>query len=433
MLMNSDGSRIKVDALRTLFLPLVLIVLTACSDGDNRVAVNSQPGNDQPGNDPTGDPGAGVANPDTGDCTYELTSDITSPTELVNTSAYCDYRLDGWVEVKSLLQIQPGVVVRADSDARIVLEGGEIQAIGTADQRIVFEGASHVQGFWRGIDIREGRGAYFDYVDVKDGGQVCSVLFCPDVGLMVEDITFSFTNSSVSNSYVIGMSIDRDVDIVAFANNRFYGNALSGLAIDAEQVPELDAASDYLGVGNENGIAAVDLHSGSQTLGKVFEWKDLNAPYFIDSYLNVENGTLRLLPGVELLFGSEAWMTIDGNGVFQSLGTAANPVTIKGLKEQPGYWDGIRFNDSPWDSNQLQYTTISHSGNVEGLTSAYAAINLDESTVTLSNSTISDNERWGIVCNDPDFPYDPSIIVDDGGNSFSNNSSGHIDSDCTLQ
>lgn len=420
-------------ALTTLGLCLIL---SACGDGDGDPVANGingvggNGGNNQPNDGTPTTPGSPA---DSGDCTYVLTSDITSPTQLINTPQYCDYALDGWVEINSLLSIEPGVVVRAGPDARLVLDGGEIRAIGSAQNRIVLEGASHVQGYWRGIDIRSGRASVFDYVDIKDAGQVCSIIFCPDVGFFVDNISFSFTNSTVSNSYVIGMSITEDVDLQAFANNQFYGNALYGLAVHNENIPLLDTNSDYRGIGNENGIVGVGVHSGSQTKGEIFQWKKLNAPYLINSYFNVEGGILRLDPGVEIQFDAEAWMTVEGNGVFQALGTAAEPITISGQRAQPGYWDGIRYTDSPWDNNILQYVTISHSGNTEGLISAYAAINLDESRILIRNSQISDNSRWGIVCNDPDFPDVPSVIEDGGGNTFFNNASGHVDADCSVE
>ena len=186
-------------------------------------------------------------------------------------------------------------------------------------------------------------------------------------------------------------------------------------------------------MGDENSIAGVGVHNGEQERGEVFQWKSLNAPYLINGYYKVSGGTLRLDPGVEMAFDEGAWFVVEGNGTLQSLGTAAEPVIFRGQRAQPGYWDGIRFNSSPWDQNIFEYTILSHSGNTEGLLSAYAAVNLDESNATFSNTTFKDNGRWGIVCNDPEYPDVPSVITDGGGNTFSNNASGNVDSDCSVQ
>ncbi len=206
------------------------MLLTACSgDGDSTTPGSSEVPETQD---------------DSGDCRYVLNDDITSPTQLVNTDDNCDYLLDGWVEVSSLLQIEPGVVIRASADANLVIDGGEISAVGNAQQRIVMEGLSHVSGFWEGIDVRSARNAVFDYFDIRDAGQVCAIIFCPDVGLMIDETRLSFTNSTVSNSYVIGMSITDEVEIDAFANNRFFANELYGLSVAGSNIPQLDQGSD---------------------------------------------------------------------------------------------------------------------------------------------------------------------------------------------
>jgi len=411
-------------------VPLVLLLasLAAAGCGSEGESGGTDAGT---GAGPADDPATGQRG---GACTYILSGGISSPTRLIDSPGDCDYELSGWVEIRSLLTIDPGVVVRARADQRLILNGGEIRAIGTADKRITLEGATAVQGFWRGIDIRRGRAAVFDYVDIRDAGQVCSIIFCPDVGVLVDDTPLAFTNSSVSNSYVNGMSIGDDAELSAFSNNRFFANGRHGLAVGHRHIPALDQASDYLGIGAENGRPSVGVHSGSQTMGQVFRWKRLNAPYLIAPYFEVEGGILQLDPGVEIQFGEEAWMNVKGNGVLQAMGTAESPVVLRGRVAQPGYWDGIRFDDSPWNNNVLQHVTLSHSGNDAGLISAYAAISLDESRVQISNSAFTDNARWGILCNDPDdYPYVASVIVDGGGNGFAGNASGNVDAHCSVR
>jgi len=398
---------------------VVVFALLAVSCGDSDDNNGFPDNNDSPSNSG-------------GDCTTVLRQNITSPTSLVNGSAYCDYQLERTVYVRSMLTIEPGVVIRAKADVRLILDGGEISAIGAPDERITFEGLAPVQGYWRGIHVQGGRGLTMDYVDIKDAGQVCTRLFCPDVGVYVENTVLSFTNSSVSNSYVHGMSISDGTAVRAFANNRFYGNSLNGLNVEIELVPTLDTASDYGGVDEPNGVSGVGVISGAQERGEVFVWKDINAPYFISGYLNVEGGIMRLDPGVELVFDAEAWMTVTGNGVFQALGTAARPIVIRGRQARPGYWDGIRIYDTSFSSSKLQHTTISHTGNTEGLLSAYAAVRLDEADITMGHTTFSDNARWGIYCTEPDYVTRASVIVNEGGNQFFNNGSGTL-VNCSIQ
>lgn len=368
-----------------------------------------------------------------GGCTYVLSSDITTPTRLINTQSACDYLLTEWIDVRSLLEIEPGTVIRSEADARIVVEGGELVAIGLPQQRIVFEGLANVQGYWRGIKVDGARRAQMDYVDIKDAGQVCSVIFCPDVGVIISNTVLSFTNSSVSNSYVHGMSITDGTRIEAFSNNRFFGNELNGFNTEIELIPDLDAASDYYGMERANGNPAVGVISGEQRSGRTFRWKALNAPYHIGGYLDVEGGILQIEPGAELVFGEEAWMTVQGNGVLKSLGTASDPIVFRGSQARPGHWDGIRMEDTSFDTSILQHTTLSHSGNTEGLLSAFAALRLDEAYITLNNTTFSDNAKWGIYCTERDSVTRASIVVDGGGNRFSNNASGALPTYCDIR
>jgi len=126
-------------------------------------------------------------------------------------------------------------------------------------------------------------------------------------------------------------------------------------------------------------------------------------------------------------------MTVSGNGVLKSLGTAADPIIFRGSQARPSHWDGIRMSDTNFDTNILQHTTLSHSGNTEGVLSANAALRLDEVTITISNSTFSENAKWGIYCTEPDFNSNASIIFNGGGNRFRNNSSGHLPSYCDIR
>ena len=350
---------------KEIFALALTCLLVACGGSSGSSSAPTAPGGFNDGSAPqaTGGNDAGNTVTTAGDprgCTYSLSSDITSPTRLVNTPNDCDYLLTNWIDVRSLLEIEPGTVIRSNPDERIFVEGGEIRAIGTPSQRIVFEGLASVQGYWRGIDVDFARGITMDYVDIKDAGQVCTILFCPDVGFQIDDSPLSFTNSSVSNSFVHGMSINEDVRIDAFSGNRFYGNGLNGLTISIERVPSLDAGTDYYGLERANGNPSVGVHSGEQFSGAVFQWKALNAPYFIRGFLNVEGGILQLDPGVEIVFDAEAWMTVRGNGVLQALGTETDPVIFRGAIATPGYWDGIRMSDTNFDTHILQHTILSH-------------------------------------------------------------------------
>lgn len=93
---------------------------------------------------------------------------------------------------------------------------------------------------------------------------------------------------------------------------------------------------------------------------------------------------------------------------------------------------GCYHRPRPWNSEHRQYAPVAHSDNMKWIICAYAADCLDESKNTMIGSTFSENSRWGFPCNDSRYPDNVPGIIDDSGNSFSNNTSGHVDHDCSV-
>lgn len=424
--------------LKRLYIVLIVVFLAACSSSP--VPNNNQnppfptlptdPNAPAP-TDPT-NPTPTPPNPnDDGTCTYVLSKDITVPSTLVNTPNLCDYTLEGFVEVSSTLTIEPGVVIRAKQDAILWVDGGQVLAVGTPEQRIVMEGLNHIAGYWDGIRYTEGRESKFEYFDLKDAGQVCTILWCPDAALILDDVTVSFANSTVSNSYVHGLHATGDVLFTKFENNRFYNNIWAGIVIDGEYASVLDSASDYSGGAEPNGTPYVLLASGDLETGAERVWKKLNAPYLIGGYLGIEGGVVTLEPGVTVVFGESDWITVRGNGELRAIGTPTERITFKGLKEEAGYWDGITFWDSDWEKNELSYVTIQHSGSTGKALNAFGAIRLRyQSTLTINNSIISDNAQHAIACDEQSsFVGSPKLTLGEG-NLFERNGLEDVDPVC---
>ncbi len=383
--------------------------------------------------------GAGPTNPDpdpdpnpNNKCTYSLSEAITVPSRLINTASSCDYLLEGYVNISSTLTIDPGVQIVANQDAILWVDGGQIIANGTASAPIVMEGLNHIAGYWQGIRFAEGRESSFDYFHLKDAGQVCSSLYCPDAAFILDDVTISFSNSSVSNSYVDGFYATGNVLFKRFENNRFYGNTLSGVVISPKYVEFLDAASDYLGQEKPNGdpyiyLAIEDLESGDTR-----RWKNLNAPYFIGGYLNIDGGSVIIEAGTTILFGEGSWITVHDNGDLRAIGTATERITFRGLVEQAGYWDGITFWDSNWEENEFNYVDIKHSGFTGGALDAFGGVRMRyTSSLKVSNSSFSDYAAFAIACDEP-AEFDTMKLILGPGNSFNNNASGDIDPACGV-
>jgi hypothetical protein len=388
----------------------LLVLLVACGgNGTNTNPNGGTPGGETPGTD---------------QCTYSLSEDITVPRRLENTSSSCDYLLEGQVYINSSLTIEPGTTVKAAKDATLYVEGGDLIAVGTANARITLEGFSPLQGYWRGISLSTEAGEVrLEYVDLKDAGQTCVTDGCRPAaikGFGGGQVTLK--NSSISNSYVAGAILEEW--LVEFSNNRFYGNREYGLIIDADRVQLLDAASDYLGETKANSNPGIELQGGSAMVEPA-TWKKLNAPYVIESYVEILTD-LTLAPGVEIV-GDGGWIDFDDGGTLNAVGTAAEPIIMRGIRPGKGVWGGLQFsvyNNSV--GNRLEYVELSDGGSGNSIV-ADGLITNYEAEIYIANSSFSNSSQWAISCNDD------AVIEQGPGNTFSDNTSGDIESTCNLR
>lgn len=395
-------------------LPLLLAVLAACSQ--------PQGGNPGGGNPGTGNPGGG--NPGGGQCTALVRGNVTVPTRAVNGPSACDYLVDGMVYIRSTLTIEPGAVIRFTKDSSLWIEGGELIAIGTPNARITLEGQSPIQGFWDGITLSSQAGRVdLQYVDIKDAGQTSTVPYAPQAALSgFGGGQLTLKHSTISNSYVHGAVLDES--LVEFANNRFYGNRWNGLVIDADKVPLLDSASDYAGGDKPNGKRGVQLVGGT-SVSTTATWKKLNTPYFLGSYVKVED-TLTLQPGVHFV-ADGGWLSIEPGGTLVAVGTAAEPIVFTGVTQTPGAWDGIYFAVyNRGQDHRLEYVHMSYGGGgsseliTNGLITNYSA------GLYIAHSSFRHSSRWAISCTDEN----RALVRLGPGNTFSNNAFGDVDPDC---
>ena len=411
------------------------LVLGGCQGGDgdgtDPPAGEAPPGNTAPPTNTTPPPGNAPApggGSTSGPCAVTISDDITVPTRLSDTGAACDYLITGSIfEIRSTLTIDPGVVIAVAKDVQFSVNGGEIIAVGRPDARITLRGESPIQGFWSRISISTSAGQVrFEYVDISDAGQVCAseVGFCPHAALSgFGGGQVTLANSTVSNSYVSGVVLG--AELVAFANNRFFGNRWSGLVIDADKVALLDAASDYTGGDAPNGMPYVSIATGS-TLAHAAAWPKLGAPYRINGYVNVE-ARLTIAPGTTLLFdssgdGNGAWMSIAPGGSIQAVGTPQERITFARAPDAQ-YWGGVTFavyNNGT--ANRFEYVDMSYGGDNQAL--AFGMLSLDTAQVYVANSSFTNSARWGIDC------YRQGYLVVGPGNTFGGNSTGDMRPNC---
>lgn len=340
----------------TALLASAVLLLGACG--------SNQGGPDVPGPGDPDEPGPPAA----ATCRMTVSGDITVPTLFENGPEECDYWFPGTpgsftgYRITSDVLIEPGTVLLFGQDVQLYVEsGGRLTAVGTTDERIVFEGSTAVHGWWYGICFEENRASRLDFVDVRWGGRAPSATGSNCRGGVAGSWPGSvepvhITNSTVSGSYTSGLSA-HDLILGDFSNNAFFNNAEYGVTADAFEVHKLDAGTDYLGTesGATNGKPFVYAGGTFTDPGESHVWSNLNAPYFVSESeryhyspdLEVYDGTnLVFEAGTVLVFDGDSELYVRGASGIAMGGTPEAPVVLTGLKAERGSWNGVQISNS---------------------------------------------------------------------------------------
>ncbi|WP_216322297.1 hypothetical protein [Deinococcus aestuarii] len=400
-------------------LALLALLLTACGGGPSGGGTTTPTPNPTPTPGPTPDPAPGT-------CTNQLSGviDLTVATAMTNGPAACDYLIDGYVNVTSVLTIEPGTVIRFGQDSELrVGPGGVLNSVGTANARIRMEGLNKTKGYWEGVSFGPGaRESRIEYTDIESAGQTGYLKNY--AGVSGIDGTLTFRNNTVSGSYAHGMTIPEDSRLLikSFANNRFFDNVGFGLKVSATQTGVLDAASDYLGGNQPNGLPYVKI-DWDDVYGNT-TWKKINAPYFVSIALYYKGGLLTVEPGVKVVMDDGAVLNIHG-GAIRAVGTPQDPIVFTGVTQEKGSWDGIDFFYSRSDANVLQNVRVLYGGG------AGANVFVGHgSSLRISDSLVAHSGGYGLCLNSLDFG-DANATLDIGsGMTYEGNAAGNVNLEC---
>lgn len=363
------------------------LVLAACGDPHHRH-------HDRTGSDTVTRPPSGTTT-----CRYELSGELNTASRLENTRDDCDYRLTGTVTVRNDLFIDAGVTIHAEADAALIVDGGRIQATGSAQYPITFTSLPGSDSAWGGIRIDSGQRSELNYVDLFNASGTCAEANCSRGALWVNNAVLSMRYSSIQNSTDHGLVMGDNSRLEQFTHNRFENNGGAPVVLPGHLVNSLDNTSRFGGSGRANTQQEIVVTPGEQTVNLVVQWKKLDVPYRIESVHRVSDGTLLIDPGVTVLFSRNALLEIQDNGAIETDGRAGQLVEFRGVRNEPGYWGGLQFTNSPWRENILRFTDLLNTGADTG--NGATAIYLDNSAVALRNSLVSNNAGQAIRCDAP--------------------------------
>ena len=83
--------------------------------------------------------------------------------------------------------------------------------------------------------------------------------------------------------------------------------------------------------------------------------------YLVEGELRV-HAALSIEAGTEVRFAQDSRLTFSGGGSLQALGTATEPVLLRGVENVQGYWFGLCFGDA--GSSRLEHVVLRNAGKV---------------------------------------------------------------------
>ncbi|HEX7120193.1 MAG TPA: PKD domain-containing protein [Longimicrobiales bacterium] len=144
------------------------------------------------------------------------------------------------------------------------------------------------------------------------------------------------------------------------------------------------------------------------TIGADSTLPDLGVPYRVTAPLVVE-ATLTLEPGVVLVFGAGAGLTVNAGGSLVAVGTATDTIRFVGADEAEGSWDGVWvLSDSP--DNALSYVEVANAGGSAGAVTVVPGARL-----ALTHTLIRGSAGEGL------FVYDGGVLSAFAANAFLDN------------
>jgi len=307
----------------------------------------------------------------------------------------------------AILTIEPGAVVMFAAGAGIYLgyhsgfSGATLLANGTVDKPITFTSAGTTKsaGDW-------------DYFGFYDGASTVSSMqhclveygggYSENYGMIhITGSSVSIENSIFRYSESFGFSLGDDGFFQSFTMNTLNDNGSHPISIYANH-------AHTIGTGNTITTDKGILVKNDDIEQENAIWLKQTCPYILSGNIYVESTTaakLTIMPGVEVQMGNGAAIYMGyHSGTFGTLiadGTADERIlftsSAPAMSKSPGDWDMLAFYGGAGTSSSMAYCDIEYGG---GYSEHYGMIFVEESGVSISNSTIKNSLHKGITLRD---------------------------------
>jgi hypothetical protein len=337
------------------------------------------------------------------------------------------------------LTVQPGTIVKLQDDASLLVDGN-LQAVGTAGQRIYFTswhddsvgGDTNGNGgattpdptrsdrVWGRIRFGDASndGSVIDNAVIRYGGND----YYDYAAVDIFDASPTIRNSQISQNRENGVSIHTSVPGIAaqptISGNTFSSNREYALGSDVDSQPVL-SGNTLTGNGG-NGMA---IWAGTIQTAK--RWDQTSVVYIIPEDLSVgAGGQLTIAPGTIIKLRDDASLLVDGN--LQAVGTAGQRIyftswhddSVGGDTNGDGgattpdptrsdrVWGRIRFGDASNDGSVIDNAVIRYGGNDYY---DYAAVEITGASPTLRYTDIMLDRKHGVSVSSAVSPAQPAL------------------------
>lgn len=262
----------------------------------------------------------------------------TLTADTVWTSAGSPYLVNGNIVVDEevTLTVEAGVVVRFDA-TRLTVRGN-LSVQGTAEHPVVFTSAADTPqpGDWYALRFQGGSSAMLKHCEIAFAGRSGLPALQIEASLVSGPAAVTVRNCAIHDNadegiFLSGSGLDAHLDTVHVHNNG--GDAIR------HSTPNLSMHYRHLTL-DDNGTGAVIIPAGSITGDRFWALGEVEAPVHVTGSVSVSSDDfLTLEPGTTLQFGDGVRLAVRGN--FYALGTMDQTITLRGMSESPGAWEGV--------------------------------------------------------------------------------------------
>ena len=217
-----------------------------------------------------------------------------------------------------------------------------------------------------------------------------------------EDGSPSITNCKFNGNYdaLYLTNANSDDNTPVISNNNFDSNTDSAISVNGKDIYPIFSGN----TATNNGYDAIVF---TEQIEKDMTMQN-DLPYLIKETLNIpQNITLTIQPGTVVKFADSSFNV---DGTLNAVGTDSQQIVFTSVDDdnyggdirspsdtspvQPGQWSGIHFNSDSANSDLENIIVRYGGGSLGGNFSA--AIKVDQSTISLKNSTIQNNAQNGV-------------------------------------